>query len=68
MEGYLKDKNSEWYEMPNNVVGVLTDPVTGELATNDSKRKKIMYYIKGTEPRNDNISLDDVIPTIKEDE
>ena len=40
--GYLKDKNSEWYEMPNNVVGVLTDPVTGELATNDSKRKKIM--------------------------
>ena len=68
MEGYLKDKNSEWYEMPNNVVGVLTDPVTGELATNDSKRNKIMYYIKGTEPRNDNISLDDVIPTIKEDE
>ena len=68
MEGYLKDKNSEWYEIPNNVVGVLTDPVTGELATNDSKRKKIMYYIKGTEPRNDNISLDDVIPTIKEDE
>ena len=68
MEGYLKDKGDNWYDIPNNVVGVLTDPVTGELATNDSKHKKIMYYIKGTEPRNNNLTLDDVIPTIKEED
>lgn len=68
MENYLKAKEDNWYQMPNNVVGVLTDPTTGELATNDSKHKKIMYYIKGTEPKNEDFSLDDVIPTIKEDE
>lgn len=68
MEGYLKDKGDNWYDIPNNVVGVLTDPVTGELATNDSKHKKIMYYIKGTEPRNNDLTLDDVIPTIKEED
>ena len=35
---------------PDNVVGVLTDVNTGKVATNDSKLKKILYYIKGTEP------------------
>ena len=53
--------------MPTNVVGVLVDPTTGELATNDSKHKKIIYYIKGTEPTYDDIILDDIIPTIKEE-
>ena len=50
MESYLKDKNVSWYEIPNNVVGVIVDPITGNLATNESKNKKILYYIKGTEP------------------
>lgn len=68
IEGYLKDKNSSWYDMPNNVVGVLTDPTTGELASTESKHKKIMYYIKGTEPTKEEISLDDIIPTLKEDD
>lgn len=67
IEGYLKDKDSTWYQIPSNVVGVLTDPTTGELATNESKHKKIMYYIKGTEPKLTDISLDEIIPTIKEE-
>lgn len=67
MEGYLSGKESNWYTMPPNVVGVLVDPTTGEIATNESKHKKIMYYIKGTEPTLEDITLDDVIPTIKED-
>lgn len=50
IEGYLREKEASWYEKPNNVVGVLTDVQTGEVATNDSKLKKILYYIKGTEP------------------
>ena len=50
IEGYLREKDASWYEKPNNVVGVLTDMNTGEVATNDSKLKKILYYIKGTEP------------------
>ena len=50
VETYLKDKEDNWYELPSNVVGVITDPITGTLATDESKNKKILYYIKGTEP------------------
>ena len=50
IENYLRDKEAKWYEKPDNVVGVLTDVNTGKVATNDSKLKKILYYIKGTEP------------------
>ena len=36
MEMYLKDKKESWYKIPEGVVGVLTDPTTGEVATEDS--------------------------------
>lgn len=49
-ENYLKDKENDWYELPSNVVGVIVDPITGTIATDESKNKKILYYIKGTEP------------------
>ena len=52
VEKYLKNKKNIWYKMPNNVVGVLIDPISGEIANKDSKNKKIVYYIKGTEPKN----------------
>ncbi len=52
MEEYLKNKESKWYDIPENVSGVLVDPVSGKLATENSKNKKILYYIKGTEPTN----------------
>jgi len=51
IEGYLKDKEDNLYEIPANVVGILVDPTTGELATNNTKNKRIVYYIKGTEPK-----------------
>ena len=62
----MKEKEKEWYEIPNNVVGVIVDPVSGKLATEKSK-KKLTYYIKGTEPKINESSLDDAIPTIKEE-
>lgn len=65
IEGCLKDKEESWYEMPSNVVGVLVDPISGELATEKSKNKAILYYIKGTEPTSKQTSLDDSIPTVK---
>ncbi len=49
-ENYLRDKEAKWYEQPDNVVGVLTDLNTGKVATNESKLKAVLYYIKGTEP------------------
>ena len=50
MEGYLKDKDNSWYSIPDNVVGVLVNPITGELVNTESNKSKIFYYLKGTEP------------------
>lgn len=52
MESYLKDKDNTWYEKPENIVGVLVDPTTGKLADKNTKKKKIFYYLLGTEPNN----------------
>ena len=38
--------------MPNNVVGVMVNPLTGEISKDEDKNKKIFYFIKGTEPHN----------------
>ena len=53
MEGYLKEKKCEWYKAPNNIVGVLVNPMTGELAKPGDKKSKLFYFIKGTEPHGD---------------
>ena len=52
MEGYLKDKDNTWYVKPDNVVGVLVDPISGNITTDISSKRKIFYYLKGTEPTN----------------
>ena len=53
MENYLDNKDCSWYDIPNNIVGVLVNPLTGELATEKDKVKKLFYFLKGTEPHND---------------
>ncbi|MBQ1812408.1 MAG: PBP1A family penicillin-binding protein [Bacilli bacterium] len=50
IEEFLKDKNVEWYKMPDNVVGVVVNPIDGTIANKKSKNKKVLYFIKGTEP------------------
>ena len=50
MEEYLKDKDNSWYNLPENVVGTLVNPITGELAKEGDKNTKIFYFLKGTEP------------------
>ena len=65
MENYQKSEDT-WYKTPSNVVGIPIDPISGNVATNNTKAK-ILYYIKGTEPTNKKYALDDVIPTIKEE-
>lgn len=64
MEEYLKDKKDNWYKKPENVVGVLTNPISGELANENDTKTKILYYIKGTQPFSEH--KEDSIPTIKE--
>ena len=68
MENVLKDNKESWYKTPDNVVGVLVEPKTGLLATNESEHKQLIYYLKGTEPSITNPNLDTLIPTIKENE
>lgn len=51
IEKYLKDKEDTLYDKPDDVVGILVNPITGDIATNEDKNKRIVYYIKGTEPK-----------------
>ncbi len=50
METLLKGKEDSWYDIPKNVVGVLVNPINGKIATANSKNKRILYYIEGTQP------------------
>lgn len=59
MEVFLKDKEKVWFDMPSNVVGVLVDPISGKPATANSAKKKVLYYLKGTEPTGDEMVFDE---------
>jgi len=59
MEVFLKDKEKIWFDMPSNVVGVLVDPISGKPATANSAKKKVLYYLKGTEPTGDEMVFDE---------
>ncbi len=50
MEDYFKNNKSSWYEMPKGVVGSLVNPITGEIAKTNDEPKRILYYVRGTEP------------------
>ena len=67
MEKYCGDKDNTWYDVPNNVVGVFVNPITGELAKNEDKKKKLFYFVKGTEPFSDYVyDLDAIFKEEKE--
>jgi len=61
MENYLEGKEDTWYEQPNNVVGVLVNPITGKPAVETDTQKKIMYYVKGTEPSSTDTVFDELL-------
>lgn len=59
IEDYLSDKKNNWYNAPNNIVGVLVNPITGEVVQGTEEKGKIFYFLKGTEPYSDsNYDLD----------
>jgi len=47
IESYLKNKEDNWYETPQNVIGILEDPVSGEVPKDN--KASIFYYVKGSE-------------------
>lgn len=63
MELYLQDKENNWYEQPDGVVGTMVNPITGRPATENDKNKKIFYYLKGSEPSNDDPVFDEIDKT-----
>ncbi len=63
VEEYLKDKDVKWYEQPDNVVGVLVNPISGEPVKEKDEKSTIFYYIKGTQPNYKDDVLDNLIPT-----
>ena len=60
METYMSKKDPVWYDIPNNVSGVLVNPITGKPATENDKNTKIMYYIKGTEATDSDPVFDEI--------
>lgn len=61
MENYLLDHEDNWYKQPSNVVGVLVNPITGKPATESDTNKKIMYYVRGTEPSSTDPVFDEIM-------
>ena len=51
MEEYLRNYEDSWFSKPKDINAVLVNPINGKIATNNSKRKKFIYYLKGTEPK-----------------
>lgn len=49
-EAYEAGKPEAWYEMPSNISAMFVEPISGRPVTDNSTKKKLMYFIKGTEP------------------
>ena len=58
MEDYYKTHKTSWYQVPNNVIGVLVNPITGIIANDTDAKKEMFFYLKGTEPSQDMSSKD----------
>jgi membrane carboxypeptidase/penicillin-binding protein len=49
MESIKNNEINNWYQKPDNVIGILLNAVDGNTPTNASK-SFMYYYLKGTEP------------------
>lgn len=58
MENYFKDHEAKWFDIPDNIVGVLVNPITGVTATENEQKKEMFFYLKGTEPTLQTVSKD----------
>lgn len=50
IEEYEEGKEDNWYQVPTNVSSVWVDPISGKAVDQNAKVKKLMYFIKGSEP------------------
>ena len=50
----------DWYEKPKNVVGVLVEPISGKPNQDQTKNTKLVYFLKGTEPKETDPTFDEI--------
>ena len=62
MEEIEKDLGEEdgWYEKPKNVVAMLVEPISGKPLNNPELNTKLVYYLKGTEPKESDPTFDEI--------
>lgn len=67
VENFEKDKESDegWYETPKNISAVLVDPISGKPVDENATKKKLMYFIKGTEPSTTDQTFDEKASSAK---
>ena len=53
-------EDADWYEKPSNVVGVLVEPISGKPSQDVSKNTKLIYFLKGTEPKESDPTFDEI--------
>ena len=49
-----------WYTQPKNVVGVLVEPISGKPSDDPNKNTKLVYFLKGTEPKETDPTFDEI--------
>ena len=49
-----------WYEKPKNVIGTLVEPISGKPSDDPSKNTKLVYFLKGTEPKSTDPTFDEI--------
>jgi penicillin-binding protein 2D len=55
VENYEKDKKESWYTIPDDVIGIPLNAITGEYDLK-SKNSTIFYFVKGSEPEENKAS------------
>ena len=60
VEEIEKDKKDDWYKKPNNVVGMLVEPISGKISNDKNKNTKLVYFLKGTEPKDTDPTFDEI--------
>ena len=62
VESYESGKSNEevWYEVPSNVSAVFVEPISGKPVADDNSKKKLMYFLKGTEPKSTDQVFDEI--------
>ncbi len=55
-----KSDDETWYKKPQNVTGMFVEPISGRPATEADEKKKLMYFIKGTEPSSTDETFDEI--------